>query len=188
MVGGILLTGGASRRLGTDKATIVFDGETLAARAGRVLSTVCDPVVEVGPGVSGLRAVREEPAGSGPLAALVAGADAIGADAPLLLLACDMPFVDVALLELLATWPGEGTVVPVAGERVQYTCARYGAATLDRARTELAAGGRALKQVVDDTSASLVDETQWRAVAPPHAFVDVDTPEDLARLRAQSRR
>jgi hypothetical protein len=52
----------------------------------------------------------------------------------------------------------------------------------------MAEGGRALKQVVDDGSASLLDETQWRAVAPPHAFADVDTPDDLARLRAQARR
>jgi molybdopterin-guanine dinucleotide biosynthesis protein A len=187
VVGGVLLTGGASRRLGTDKATIVFDGETLAARAARVLAVVCDPVVEVGPGVSGLRAVREDPPGAGPLAALVAGADALGRDAPVLLLACDMPFVDVALLELLATWPGEGTVVPVAGERVQYTCARYGTATLDRARTAMAEGGRALKQVVDG-AATLVDESQWRAVAPLHAFADVDTPDDLARWRSEPRR
>jgi molybdopterin-guanine dinucleotide biosynthesis protein A len=134
-----------------------------------------------------LPAVREEPAGSGPLAALVAGADALGV-LPVLLLACDMPFVDAPLLELLATWPGDGAVVPVSSERVQYTCARYGTATLDRARASLAAGGRALKHVVDDGSTSYVDEAQWRAVAPPHAFTDVDTPEDLARLRARARR
>ena len=47
------MTGGASRRLGRDKATLMYQGETLAVRAARVLSEVCDPVIEVGPGVSG---------------------------------------------------------------------------------------------------------------------------------------
>ena len=55
---GILLTGGASRRMGTDKATIVVGGETLARRTARLLSAVCDPAVEVGPGASDLPAVR----------------------------------------------------------------------------------------------------------------------------------
>src|SRR6185436_50765 len=68
----ILLTGGRSRRLGVDKATLVVDGESLARRAARRLAVVCDPVIETGDGVSGLRAVREEPAGAGPLAALAA--------------------------------------------------------------------------------------------------------------------
>ncbi len=70
---GVLLTGGASRRMATDKATIVWRGETLAARAARVLTAVCDPVIEVGPGATQLPCVREHPAGSGPLAAFVAG-------------------------------------------------------------------------------------------------------------------
>ena len=48
---GILLTGGRSRRLGVDKATLVLDGETLAQRAARRLGAVCEPVVEAGDGV-----------------------------------------------------------------------------------------------------------------------------------------
>ena len=70
---GVLLTGGASSRMGTDKARLVVNGETLAAHAARVLSAVCDPVIEVGQGVTGLPAIQEDPAGAGPLVALVAG-------------------------------------------------------------------------------------------------------------------
>src|SRR5690348_2205329 len=143
-VGGVLLTGGASRRLGTDKASLVLDGETLAARAARVLTAVCNPVIEVGDGASGLPSVRENPAGAGPLAALVAGVDTLGV-APVVLLACDMPFVDVPLLRLLAEWPGDGTVVPVNDGRMQYACARYGAASIDEARAALRGGLTALK-------------------------------------------
>src|SRR5438132_14472 len=74
---GLLLTGGASRRMGTDKALIEVDGQRLAERAAAVLAAVADPVVEVGPGWSPLPAVREDPPGSGPLAAVSTGAAAL---------------------------------------------------------------------------------------------------------------
>jgi molybdopterin-guanine dinucleotide biosynthesis protein A len=180
VVAGILLTGGASRRMGVDKATLVVDGETLAARAARVLAAVCDPVIEVGSGVSGLPAVREDPPGAGPLAALVAGAGALGA-LPVVLLACDMPFVDEPLLRLLAQWPGDGTVVPVADGRFQYACARYGAAAIDEANAALRSGHGGLKHATDAT-VTYLSEREWQAVAPAHAFADFDTPGDIARF------
>jgi molybdopterin-guanine dinucleotide biosynthesis protein A len=166
--------------MGVDKATLVIDGEPLAVRSARTLAAVCDPVIEVGPGVSGLQSVREDPPGAGPLAALVAGAHAIGRF-PVLLLACDMPFVVTALLQLLADFPGDGTVVPVAGGRSQYACARYGAASIDEAVAALRQGRAGLKQAIG-TTATYLDEDAWRAVAPEHSFADLDTPEDLERF------
>lgn len=179
--GGILLTGGASRRMGTDKASLEVRGETLAVRAARVLSEVCSRVVEVGPGVSGLPSVREDPPGTGPLAALVAGADEL-ATAPLLLLAVDLPFVEPPLLRLLADWPGSGSVVPSAAGRLQYTCARYGAGSIEVARRQLAAGERSLRILERCSAVEVIDESVWGAVAPPEALSDLDTPDDRSRL------
>jgi hypothetical protein len=52
--------------MGTDKALLIVEGEPLASRLGHILSLVAQPVVEVGPGWSGLDTVRENPSGSGP--------------------------------------------------------------------------------------------------------------------------
>ena len=137
IVGGILLTGGTSRRLGTDKATLVLDGSTLAARAARALLDRGLPSVEVGPGHSGLPAVREEPPLGGPLAALVAGAEALARTMPappdaVVLLACDLPHVGPVLDALLAAPPAL-LVVPLDAERrPQFVCARYGAPLVAR--------------------------------------------------------
>ena len=166
--------------MATDKAAIVWRGETLAARAARVLSEVCDPVVEVGPGVSGLRHVREDPPGSGPLAALVAGARAVGTGVPVLLFACDLPFVDAPVLRLLAHWPDAGTVVPMFAGRLQYACARYGPEAIERAERALAAGDRSLRIVAE--KCAVLSQEQWRAAGPENTFEDVDTPQDLLRL------
>lgn len=56
-VGGALLTGGASRRMGFDKALVEVDGLPNALRLARALAEVASPLVEVGPGYSGLEAV-----------------------------------------------------------------------------------------------------------------------------------
>jgi molybdenum cofactor guanylyltransferase len=47
---GVLLVGGASRRFGSPKALAVFEGETLAERAWRVLGEACDERIAVGKG------------------------------------------------------------------------------------------------------------------------------------------
>jgi molybdopterin-guanine dinucleotide biosynthesis protein A len=180
-VAGVLLTGGASRRMQTDKASILWRGETLAVRAARVLGEVCEPVVEVGSGVSGSAHVREEPPGSGPLAALVAGVRAMGTSGPVVLLACDLPFVEPPVLRLLAEHGGSGTVVPRVDGRLQFACARYGSDAIERAEVALAAGERSLRAVVDGHCTEVTEE-EWGIVGPANSFADVDTPEDLRRL------
>lgn len=178
---GVLLTGGASSRMGTDKAQLVVRGETLAARSARVLASVCDPVVEVGSGVSGLPAVQEEPPGGGPLVALLAGVGALGRPRSVILLACDLPNVSSELLRLLVEWPGSGTVVPVVEGRFQYACARYGPGALDEALAAVRTGGSSLKQLAA-ADCEYIAESEWGAVATALDFADVDTPEDLRRL------
>jgi molybdenum cofactor guanylyltransferase len=174
---GVLLTGGASRRLGTDKAMLVVDGETLATRSGRLLASVCGPVIEVGSGVSLLPSVQEVPPGAGPLAAFLAGIDALEIDGPAVLLGCDLPFVDAATLGWVASFAGSGSVVPVVAGREQYACSRWSVAAIERAREAFAGGARALGALTD--AGDVV-----RAAADDRArqLADVDTPGDADRL------
>ena len=46
-VGGIVLCGGRSTRMGVPKATLPFGPETMLQRVVRLLSTVVDPIVVV---------------------------------------------------------------------------------------------------------------------------------------------
>lgn len=181
---GILLTGGASRRMGRDKATIEVDGEPLARHVARALSAATAMALEVGPGSSGLPNVTEEPAGLGPLAAVVAGWDELtrrtGEKRAALVLAVDLPDVSRLLLGLLAAHPGEASVVPVRGGRPQPLCARWSVADLERAASQLSAGERSLRHVFGP-GAVLLDEPAWAQAAPGSALDDVDTPADLAR-------
>ena len=46
-LGGIILSGGASRRMGTPKALLLIENETFLDRMIRLFSEVCDPVIVV---------------------------------------------------------------------------------------------------------------------------------------------
>ena len=192
-VAGLVLTGGASRRLGVDKATLVLDGETLAGRAARVLSARCARVLEVGPGVTELHAVRETPAGAGPLAALAAGSATLaasGAITSVVLLACDLPWVEPVLDALVAAaldeLPTIVAIVPVDGEgRRQYVCARYGPSALLRASTLVAAGERSLRGLVESFPSDAIMELEGFAAG---AFADIDGPDDARAAGIDLRR
>jgi molybdopterin-guanine dinucleotide biosynthesis protein A len=182
---GIVLTGGRSRRLGVDKATLVLDGETLARRAARRLGAVCAPVVEAGDGVSGLPAVREAPPGAGPLAALAAAGAWLrerGHHGPALVLAVDLPRVDDALLRWLRDRPGAPTTVLRVDGRLQPVCARYGPDALVAAGSLVAGGIRALHELFDVVEHDVVDEDEWCVMASRDTFLDVDTPADAERF------
>ena len=187
---GILLTGGASRRMGRDKASIQVHAGTgtvsLAERTAGLLEAAAAPVVEVGSGRSGRWSVREDPPGGGPLAAAAAGWSALserGWRGPVLVVATDLPRLTVGLLEWLAGHPSDRSVVPVAGDRVQPLCARYRPADLDRAVGLVAAGRRAMADLLAAVDPLVVADHDWAGPAgDPAALDDVDTPADLERL------
>jgi molybdopterin-guanine dinucleotide biosynthesis protein A len=172
--------------MGRDKAELAVHGERLADRAARVLAEVCDRVLEVGPGRTSLEPVLEDPPGEGPLAAVAAGGRALrarGHDAAALVLAVDMPLVEPPLLRFLARFPGHSTVIPFVAGRAQPLCARYSGAALETAERLATAGERSMRALLAAGDVQWAGPRMWGDVADERAFLDLDTPEDVTRLR-----
>ncbi len=130
---GVVVAGGASSRFGVDKATHQLAGETLAARAARRLSAVCNGVVvaDAHRGVLGdaFESLPDGP-GRGPAAGIL-GAAAAHPGRTLLVLACDLPLVPIELLaEIAASSPDFDLVLPRWELGFEPLCARYGPAAL----------------------------------------------------------
>jgi len=107
----VILAGGRSRRMGTDKALLRLPsgGPTLIERVVAAARAVADEVIVVAEDAGRLppMPVRTAPdaiAGAGPLAGLVAGF-AAARHPDILALACDLPHLSVPLLRLMATLP-----------------------------------------------------------------------------------
>lgn len=184
-VAGLLLTGGRSTRLGTDKAALVIDGVPLAHRVAGALSAVVAPVVEVGPGRSPLRPVCEDPPGQGPLAALAAGAAELrrlGHVGPAVVLATDLPFVTARLVQILASHPGAACVVPVVDGRRQVLAARYSPAALGLASELVGRGRRSMTALIEAVEVVELPECDLARLVDLRELADVDTVDDLSRL------
>lgn len=180
----LLLTGGASRRMGVDKARMRVGGQPAAVRLAELARLVAvGPALEVGLGVSGLAWVREGVPGAGPLVATAAGAHHVrarlGWRGPALVLACDLPLVSLGALRALAQWPTSGSVVPTWEGQPQPLCARWSAEDLDLAGKLARAGERALGTWVAQAHPTLLEPWQW-----PYAdeLADADTPEQWRAL------
>jgi molybdopterin-guanine dinucleotide biosynthesis protein A len=174
--------------MGRDKATVLVDGATLAARTAGVLvaAELTGPLLEVGPGWSGLPAFPDEAPGSGPLGAVATGVSALrsgGFDGGALVVATDLPRLRSGLLSWLAAHPSPGSVVPLRHQRPQWLCARYSPAELDTAAGLVRSGRSALRELADSSCTHLVGEDELAAAGfRPADLDDVDTPADLARI------
>ncbi|HUZ41696.1 MAG TPA: molybdenum cofactor guanylyltransferase [Acidimicrobiales bacterium] len=184
-VAAILLSGGASRRMGRDKSLLTIGGVTLAVRTGQLLTLVADTAIEVGPGVSGLPSFLESQRGEGPLVAVAAGAHALrelGHKGSALVVACDLPFLSEQLLRLIIEWDAPGSVVPVVKGRPQPLCAKWSPQDLRDAQDYVDRGVRSLQHLSNQSGVVYLDESDWGAVVTEEQFCDVDCPEDLVRL------
>jgi molybdopterin-guanine dinucleotide biosynthesis protein A len=116
---GVVLCGGASRRMGRDKARLELGGTSLIARAAQALGGVVARVVLASGAAPrypelGLECVLDELPEAGPLAGLAAALARFERDGVghVLVLACDMPRVrPAALAELLARARASGADV-----------------------------------------------------------------------------
>jgi molybdopterin-guanine dinucleotide biosynthesis protein A len=110
----VILAGGAARRFGgVDKPMLTVRGRPMLHRVLDAVPDAADRIV-VGPPTldvpDGVRRVREEPPGGGPVAATAAGL--AGVTAPTVaLLAADLPFLDRTAIRTLRT----ALTVPVSG-------------------------------------------------------------------------
>jgi molybdopterin-guanine dinucleotide biosynthesis protein A len=187
---GLVLAGGASSRMGVDKAALIVDGEPLARRATRVLGSVCGLVlVASGDGHRlawlGLPEVADVHPGAGPLAGLIAGLEAIAT--PLVaVVAVDMPDASGAVLRLLAERaPGHDAAVPRTERGLEPLHAVYARAAAPALRAAFEDGERSVTSALERIDVVVVGPGDWASADPSGRFArNLNRPEDLDQSSA----
>lgn len=185
-LGGVLLTGGASRRMGLPKALLRLpSGETLARRLGAILADVCEVTYEVGLGASQLPRIFEPHPKGGPAQAAQAGIGALLESAELsgaVILGCDLPLLARETLFALDDIRGDKSLVVIVGGRRQLMCTLISRAAMERiVAVPLASGssmGDMLARVGDLVEIDL--DPKFPDIAGQ--LLDCDTREEFRRL------
>jgi len=155
---GVVLAGGASRRMGRPKHELKLpDGRTMIEVVAGALREVCARVVVTGDIETGLQRVADLRPDQGPLGGIEAIL-ASGLDAQYLVCPCDMPLVTGPLLQRL-TGPAEGgaTVFQIEGEdSVRPLPARISGDLLEAVAARLDAQQRAVHRLMSSIETEVV--------------------------------
>jgi len=184
----ILVGGYGSRMGGVDKASVELDGQTLLDRVLDVVTPLAAEVFVVANddklvGDPRFTVLRDPEEHAGVLPALMTALDA--ASSPLLLLlACDMPFVNANVIGFLREIAEtHDAVIPYVQSFPQAMHAIYRVEPCRVAVRNLLEdenGGRRMISFLDDINAARVPEEDIRQLDPEiRSFFNVNTPYDL---------
>jgi molybdopterin-guanine dinucleotide biosynthesis protein A len=185
-----ILVGGESSRLGRDKALAKVGGVPLVRRVLDVVGPETSRVFLVGregqrPPIGGVELVTEDHPERCALAGVVRALERAGG-APVLVAACDHPFLEPALVRLLLECrEGAAARVPEIDGRLSPLLALYRSdRCLAPLAERLASGRLALHGALRALDLDRVGEAELRTVDPDlRSFVNVNRPEDLERAR-----
>ncbi|MFQ6027958.1 MAG: molybdenum cofactor guanylyltransferase [Dehalococcoidia bacterium] len=190
-VAGIVLAGGQSRRLGRDKAVEPMGGQPLIRRVMDRLSQVADGLVVVVADAARGDALPLEQQhqvacdqypGGGSLGGIFSGLAAMEQEWGLVV-ACDMPFLNLDLLRhMLSLRQGYDAVVPVLEGRPEPTHALYSKACLAPIEERLQADDLKISGFFDQVRVNYLAEQDLARFDPDYlSFFNVNSPEDLAK-------
>jgi molybdopterin-guanine dinucleotide biosynthesis protein A len=176
---GFVLSGGASSRMGRDKALLAYRGKSLVEYVAAETARAAGSATLVGAGHCGLPWLADRHPGAGPLGGIETALTASHAEWNLIV-ACDLPDVTAALLDMIlraAEESGADCLIPAGPSGyLEPLCAAYHARCLRPVREAL---DRGVRKVTDGISALRVET--W-PVADSAPFRNVNTPEEWTRV------
>ena len=183
----LILAGGASKRMGADKAFLDVDGVPLIARVYAVLAPLFAEVLIAagtetpGRGPFPARVLYDATPGQGPLGGLVTGLKA--ARTPwVFMVACDMPNLDPKVIARIVAERAEGllAVVPESPGGPESCHALYARAALPLIEAAMAEGERAPYRLFGRLRARLIPKAEIAAIDPTfRSLANLNTPDDL---------
>ncbi len=188
---GVVQAGGKSTRMGGEpKALLDVGGRRIIERVVAAIAPVVDDVLVVTNtpdlyAFLGLPMTADAFPDHGSLGGIYSGLAAASGDVAFTV-ACDMPFLRADVAGLVVARAAEADVViPRVGEFLETMHAAYAKACLPAMQACLEAGRLKIVGFFDRVRVREIAEADVRALADPDVvFMNVNTPDELARARA----
>jgi molybdenum cofactor guanylyltransferase len=184
-----ILAGGLARRMGgANKAGLRIGDERIIDRQLRLLRQVADPVFIVAGSAEPfqefqIEVVPDVVSGAGPLGGIYTALTASPCERTLIV-ACDLPYLSLPLLERLAAPSDADLVIPRTGRGYEPLCAAWSAACAGLIWRRIQCGTLKTALVVEELRVEEIGP-EVLAFCDPHGllFVNINTPHDYERAR-----
>jgi len=181
----VLLTGGASTRMGFDKASILVAGKPLAERIVAQLNAVGVRVTVLGQTpVMNADFLADVGTYEGPLVAL----SRFRATSEFVIVAsCDLPNFDARVAEILVSAIGEAdAAIPIVDGKLQPLCALYRSSAFDSIDQVLNDGSRRIMTWIERLNIVEVPVGRFEARGLGRSVLQgVNTPQELAAAMSE---
>lgn len=170
---GLVLAGGSSSRMGRDKATLDYQGQSWLSRAAELLTLAGTSQIWVNAHIeSEYQQVNEPFPNLGPLSGIYAGL--IATDLPLLVIPVDMPTLTIEQLHSLVN------------SGLQNTCVYFENSPLPCFLSNIESQKTVIKQRLTTPNSKRSLYSAWRAInglaiASEQVLENFNTPEDINR-------
>ena len=188
-VSAVILAGGYGKRLGQDKAMLELDGHPLVLRVVEALGALTDDVIVVQRRgqqlrLEGVRLVADMESHQGVLAGIGAGLAAANHSWSLVV-ACDMPFLDVQLLGYMMSQASRcDAVVPRLERGPEPLHALYHRRCLPAVVEALEDGRRRVVSFYDSLRVRYLTATEVDRIDPTRrSFYNINTWQELAEAQ-----
>lgn len=192
VVTGVLLAGGESRRMGRDKAGIELDGVTTAKRTVDAFRPLFADIFAVSKTTGrfadlGCREVADIFEEMGAMVGVLTALKEAKTDY-IFVAACDMPFIDRDVVELIVSrGVGFQVALPLVSGKGDPLHALYSKDCFERMLAFMKKEGKSLNRFIEglpDDQVRYVSEDEIREVDPEAlSLFNMNTPEDLEKAR-----
>lgn len=188
-VSGVILAGGRSSRMGSNKALLPYRGGRFIEVISRQLAELFREVIVVTNhpdqyAFLPFRMVGDTFPGKGPLAGIHAGLAASSGEAAFVV-ACDMPYLNPLLIRRLVRSAGRwGVVIPESSHGPEPLHAVYGKECLHEIERSLMAGETRIRSFFDRSSVVTVPAAEVALFDPDfRSFCNINTPQEYFTMR-----
>jgi FdhD protein len=188
-VSGVILAGGASRRMGSDKALLPIRGARFIDHVYARMASLFDEVIIVtnAPELFSDLACRKVPdlyAARGALAGIHSGL-AHATSEQVFVVGCDMPFISARVVRHICARAAHGDlVIPHSSSGHEPLHALYGKGCLPAMEQVLDAGHKRIMRFFDRVKMVEISSDELKELDPEEkSFQNINTPQDYFRLR-----
>ncbi len=189
----VILAGGSSTRMKSNKALLPFSGELFIERIYRQLAALFPEVIIVTNNPESYqflpcRTVPDMFPGMGSLAGIHAGLS-LSMTPYIFVVACDMPYLNESLIRsLTGNIHGQDVVLPESDGGLEPLHAVYGKGCLPAMEEALSRGNSKIVECLDWQKVTVVKKEEIAAIDPAFSsFRNINTPEEYFRFREEMR-